>query len=373
MQQFDSLISEIKGLHSVMEQSAAKAINRHITVRNWLIGFYIIEFEQKGSNRATYGDRLLEVLAEKLATNGLSFRNLKLFRQFYLAYPQIGQTVSAQLQYFDVQPFIKNLPSGGTISDNALAPIDNIISTTDQVDSNTLISKLSFSHFSLLLPLRNVESRAFYESECIKGNWSVSELKRQINTLYYERSGLSIDKQKLRLHANETSEKTNMADLIKSPFTFEFLGLKAKDVVYENDLQQALIDNLEEFLIELGHGFCFEAKQKRITIGGEYFFIDLVFYHRILKCHVLVELKTKEAKHEHIGQLKTYINYYKKEIAQPSDNPPVGLLLVTDQNKALIEYAVADSDMPLFVSKYIVELPTKEELEIFINKELAQL
>ncbi|MCF2516347.1 DUF1016 domain-containing protein [Dyadobacter sp. CY351] len=160
---------------------------------------------------------------------------------------------------------------------------------------------------------------------------------------------------------------------ILSPFTFEFLGLKAKDVVYENDLQQALIDNLEEFLIELGHGFCFEAKQKRITIGGEYFLFDLVFYHRILKCHVLVELKTKEAKHEHIGQLKTYINYYKKEIAQPSDNPPVGLLLVTDQNKALIEYAVADSDMPLFVSKYIVELPTKEELEIFINKELAQL
>lgn len=373
MQQFDSLISEIKGIHSVMEQSAIKAINKHITVRNWLIGFYIIEFEQNGADRANYGDRLLDIMAEKLATNGLGARNLKLFRQFYLAYPQIVQTVSAQLQYFGLQPIMKNFMLHNDDGGGRNFLPDVKILEVHQVDSNTLISKLSFSHFSLLLPLKSLESRAFYESECIKGNWSVSELKRQINTLYYERSGMSIDSEKLSLHVNETSEKANLADLIKSPFTFEFLGLKAKEVVYENGLQQALIDNLEEFLIELGHGFCFEAKQKRITIGGEYFFIDLVFYHRILKCHVLVELKTNEAKHEHIGQLKTYINYYKKDIMQPSDNPPVGLLLVTDQNKALIEYAVADSDMPLFVSKYIVELPTKEELEIFIKRELAQL
>lgn len=198
-------------------------------------------------------------------------------------------------------------------------------------------------------------------------------MKRQISTLYYERSRMSIEPQKLSLHVNESSEKASLANLIKSPFTFEFLGLKAKEVIYENELQQALIDNLEEFLIELGHGFCFEAKQKRITIGDEYYFIDLVFYHRILKCHVLIELKTKEVKHEHIGQLKTYINYYKKEIMPAGDNPPVGILLVTDQNKALVEYAVADSDMSLFVSKYLIELPSKEQLEMFIKKEIAQL
>nr|WP_293925913.1 PDDEXK nuclease domain-containing protein [Sphingobacterium sp. UBA6320] len=156
---------------------------------------------------------------------------------------------------------------------------------------------------------------------------------------------------------------------MKSPFTFEFLGISPKDVVYENDLEKALLDHLETFLLEMGHGFCFESKQKRILIGGEYFFIDLVFYHRILKCHVLVELKVDEAKHEHIGQLKTYVNYYKKEIMQKDDNPPVGILLVTNQNKALVEYAIADSDQQLFVSKYLLELPSEKELIAEIQRE----
>ncbi|MEO6284743.1 MAG: PDDEXK nuclease domain-containing protein [Dyadobacter sp.] len=240
-------------------------------------------------------------------------------------------------------------------------------------DSEKLISRLSFTHLVQLLPIGYQAKREFYETECMKGNWSVSELKRQINTLYFERSGISINSNELTRHVNRNSEKLQISDIIKSPFTFEFLGLKSKQVVYENDLEQALVDNLEEFLIELGHGFCFEAKQKRITIGGEYFFIDLVFYHRILKCHVLIELKTNEVKHEHIGQLKTYINYYKKEVMLEGDSPPVGLLLVTDQNKALVEYAVADSDMGLFVSKYLVELPSKEQLELFIKKELSQI
>ncbi|MGG7662632.1 PDDEXK nuclease domain-containing protein [Dyadobacter sp. BHUBP1] len=224
-----------------------------------------------------------------------------------------------------------------------------------------------------MLPLREPEKRAFYERQCIKSNWSVAELKRQINTLYYERSGISLDPEALARSVEEHAERPCITDIIKSPFTFEFFGLKAKDVVYENDLEQALVDNLEAFLIELGHGFCFEAKQKRIIIGDEYFFVDLVFYHRILKCHVLIELKTNEVRHEHIGQLKTYINYYKKEIMAQDDNPPVGLLLVTDQNRALVEYAVADSDTQLFVSKYVVNLPSNEQLQNFIQNELTQM
>jgi predicted nuclease of restriction endonuclease-like (RecB) superfamily len=204
----------------------------------------------------------------------------------------------------------------------------------------------------------------------MKGNWSVSELKRQINSLYFERSGMSNNPEKLSRIVQENSAALVPADIIKSPFTFEFLGLKAKDVVYESDLEQALIDHLEEFLLELGHGFCFEAKQKRLTIGGKYYFIDLVFYHRILKCHVLVDLKMKEVEHENIGQLKTYINYYKKNIMLPDDNPPVALLLVTENDKELVEYAVADSDRDLFVSKYVLELPSTKQLEEFIRKEL---
>lgn len=195
------------------------------------------------------------------------------------------------------------------------------------------------------------------------------ELRRQINTLYYERSGISKKPEQLSKVVNQKAERLAPEDIIKSPFTFEFLGLSAKNVVYENDLEKALLEHLENFLLEMGHGFCFEAKQKRILIGDEWFFIDLVFYHRVLKCHVLVELKVDEAKHEHIGQLKTYVNYYKKEVMQADDNPPVGILLVTNQNKALVEYAIADSDQQLFVSKYLLELPSKKELIAAIERE----
>jgi predicted nuclease of restriction endonuclease-like (RecB) superfamily len=246
----------------------------------------------------------------------------------------------------------------------------NSLTNDLQVPPGKLINSLSFTHLTLLFPIADALKRTFYEIECIKGNWSVSELKRQINSLYFERSGMSNNPEKLSRIIHEKSQALVPTDIIKSPFTFEFLGLKAKDVVYESDLEKALIDHLEEFLLELGHGFCFEAKQKRITIGSQYYFIDLVFYHRVLKCHVLIDLKMKEVEHENIGQLKTYINYYKKNIMLPDDNPPVALLLVTENNKELVEYAVADSDQDLFVSKYILELPSTKQLEEFIRKEL---
>ncbi|MDR1022721.1 MAG: PDDEXK nuclease domain-containing protein [Prevotellaceae bacterium] len=236
-----------------------------------------------------------------------------------------------------------------------------------------LLQKLSFSHITLLLPIDNPLKRLFYEVECIKGTWSVRELKRQIDSLYFERSGLSQNPALLSKLTQEKSEPSTMLDAIKSPFVFEFLGLKPKQVVYESDLEQALIEHLEEFLVELGNGFCFESRQKRIMIGSEYYFCDLVFYHRILKCHVLVELKVGGFLYEHIGQLKTYINYYRKVVMRPDDNPPVGILLVTNRNNALIEYATADSDKEIFVSKYVLELPDKEQLAKFISNEYAKL
>ncbi|GGH40917.1 hypothetical protein GCM10007423_36320 [Dyadobacter endophyticus] len=368
MADFNALVTTIQETNFTLQQSASKAINRYLTIRNWLIGFHIVEFEQNGEDRAKYGQRLVDELAEVLDTAGLGARNLKVFRQFYLAYPQIVQTLSAQLNGLKLTTsnnFPRTASTTGCLASEG--------SRQSSVDPEILLSRLSFSHLTLLLPLHEPEKRGFYEKQCIKSNWSVAELKRQINTLYYERSGMSLDQEALGRSVDENAQRPGIADIIKSPFTFEFLGLKAKDVVYESDLEQALVDNLEAFLIELGHGFCFEAKQKRMVIGDEYFFVDLVFYHRILKCHVLIELKTNEVKHEHIGQLKTYINYYKKEIMNLDDNPPVGLLLVTDQNRALVEYAVADSDMQLFVSKYVVSLPSKEQLQTFIQNELAQM
>lgn len=378
---FDLLVHTIHDTHTTLQQSAIKAINKHLTIRNWLIGFYIVEFEQKGEDRARYGEKLLQNLADSLNQNSLSYRNLRLFIQFYLLYPQISETIKEQFSQLNLQslnwqsPIAKSLSveKQSDINWQSIANLKNVPGNAYEISPDKLLAKLSYTHLVQLFPINDPLKRTFYESACIKGNWSVSELKRQINTLYFERSGMSLNPEKLSLDVQENVEKVRAADIIKSPFTFEFLGLKSRDTVYENELEQALVDHLEEFLIELGHGFCFESKQKRITIGDEYFFIDLVFYHRILKCHVLVELKTNEVKHEHIGQLKTYINYYKKEIMLEGDNPPVGILLVTDQNKALVEYAVADSDMALFVSKYILELPSKEQLEVFIKSELNQL
>lgn len=370
-----NFLTNVISTHADFQQDAVKAINVYLTTRNWLIGFYIVEFEQKGEDRAKYGDKILSILAKSLNINGLGSRNLSLYRQFYFEYPSIVQTVSAQLR--DMRTKIQ-------LEDNHILkhPVFNQLITDEVRDLGNrssriikpqiLISNLSFSHFALLMAIKEQDKRQFYENETINGAWSINELKRQINTLYYERSDRSKRPDQLKAVVNDQAERINFAQLIKSPFTFEFLGLKSKDAVYENDLEQALIDNLEGFLLELGHGFCFEAKQKRIIIGDEYYFVDLVFYHRILKCHVLIELKTDEIKHEYIGQLKTYINYYKKEMMRSGDNPPVGILLVTKNKQALVEYAMADSDAQLFVRKYILELPSKQQLEDFMSNELTQ-
>jgi predicted nuclease of restriction endonuclease-like (RecB) superfamily len=301
--------------------------------------------------------------------------------QFKSTYPQIAQSPSEQLSQFGINSRsirqsptdklqINDYQSFGIVH-SPNAQFDAPISPDLQVPPEKLIARLSFTHLVQLLPISEPLKRTFYEIECMKGNWSVSELKRQINSLYFERSGMSKHPEKLSRIVQENAEALLPADIIKSPFTFEFLGLKAKDVVYESDLEQALIDNLEAFLLELGHGFCFEAKQKRILIGDQYYFIDLVFYHRVLKCHVLIDLKMKAVAHENIGQLKTYIHYYKKHILLPGDNPPVALLLVTENDEALVEYAVADSDQQLFVSKYVLELPSTQQLADFIRKELS--
>jgi predicted nuclease of restriction endonuclease-like (RecB) superfamily len=377
---FSELKQGIQTLSDSFRQNAALAVNTHLTVRNWLIGFYIVEFEQNGEDRAKYGAKLLQNLADGFNEDGLSYRNLKLYRQFYSAYPQvrafvpgfvqkhfgsIGQSVSAQLQIPENQD--------KEIGQSLTAQFGNQQVTSKFLPAEKLLAKLSFTHLAQLLPIEDPLKRLFYEIECIKGTWSVRELKRQINSLYYERSGMSRNPAMLSGITQTSVEPGNMLDTIKSPFTFEFLGLKAKDVVYESDLEQALIEHLEDFLMELGHGMCFEARQKRLIIGGEYYFVDLVFYSRILKCHVLCELKVSGFSHEHIGQLKTYVNYYRKEVMRPDDNPPVGILLVTDKNQALVEYAMADSDRDIFVSKYMLELPTQEQLIRFVNDEVTKL
>lgn len=370
---FNSLVTNITQTHASLQQATASAINRHLTIRNWLIGFYIVHFEQKGEDRAKYGDLLLKKLAGYIKIKGLSETNLRLNRQFYLYYPQvyealpnelkknlieIHQTVSDEFQLNENQLIKGNI--------TATAPINGI-------PADKLLTKLSFSHFAELIQLKDDLKRLFYEVESIKGNWSVRELNRQINSLYFERCGMSLRPDKLSAMITDKAEKFQPEDVIKSVYAFEFLGLHPKEVVEESQVETALLNNLQDFMLEMGHGFCLEARQKKILIGDEYYFIDIVFYHRILKCHVLLELKMEKFQHWSAGQLNTYLNYYKKEVMQADDNPPVGILLVTNKNETLVEYATAGMDNKLFVSKYLAVLPDKNQLERLVMEELGKL
>ena len=358
---FDSLVTAIVHLHHQTQDYAAKAVNVALTLRNWLIGYRIVEFEQQGNDRAAYGQKLLPALAERLSAAGLKrvdVRELRRFRLLYEVYPQIRESVTpellASLGAEDLQQPLKALP---VPKRESVAP--------------QLLQRLSFTHLNELIQLPDSTQRCFYEIECIRGNWSVRELRRQIASLYYERSGLSKDKTNLSAMAHAAAETLQPAHIIRDPYVFEFLGLRSRDVMAESDLEDALLDRLQDFLLELGHGICFEARQKRILIGDEYFFIDLVFYHRVLKCHILVELKTDTFQHEHLGQLNTYVAYYKKHQMTSGDQPPIGILLCTRKNDALVEYALGDLSNKVFVSRYAVELPKKEEMERFIAQ-LAQ-
>jgi predicted nuclease of restriction endonuclease-like (RecB) superfamily len=371
-----TLTENVINIHQTLQSSAANAINRLLTMRNWLIGYYIVEYEQKGEDRAKYGDKVISNLATNLnQVEGFSQRNLKLYRQFFLSYPQLSDPIFLYLKNNSITG--QSLIAQSHNFSNSINEIGQSLIAQSKpaslIPPDKLFKNLAYTHFIQLLPIEEPIKRTFYELECIKGNWSVRELKRQINSLYFERSGLSKKPDKLSEIVQKQIDPQEPKDIIKNIYTFEFLGLPLKDVVEESDFETALLNHLQEFLIELGHGFCFEARQKRILIGDEYYFIDLVFYHRILKCHVLVDLKVEEFKHSNVGQLNTYLNYYKDVIVQPSDNPPVGILLVTDKNDALVQYATAGMNENLFVQKYLLELPSKQQLENYILKELPNL
>jgi predicted nuclease of restriction endonuclease-like (RecB) superfamily len=241
------------------------------------------------------------------------------------------------------------------------------------VPAELLLKRLSYTHLVQLMPIDDPLKRSFYEVECIKGTWSVSALKRQLHSLLYERTGLSRKPEQVVSHLEDTTPLSSPMDIVKSVYSFEFLEISNQFAVEESELETALLDHLQEFLLELGRGFCLEARQQKILIGDEYFFIDLVFYHRLLKCHVLVDLKMGAFNHNDAGQLNTYLNYYKAEVTPPEDNPPVGILLVTHKNNALVQYATAGMDNHLFVSKYLVQLPDTVQLQTFIQEELRRL
>ena len=369
---FESLVSHIDTVQHALQAQAAHAVNLSLTARNWLIGYYIVEFEQNGEDRAAYGEQLLKKLELRLNTKGLTERRFREFRRLYQVYPQLQSPV---VQYIVSHSEIRHTLSAEfvePIRHTPTAELQNVDIQTEnwQMPASKLFNKLPYSHLKFISKIENPVKRSFYEMESVRGCWSARELERQIHSLYYERSGLSQNKKALSVLVQQQAAQLQPKDVINTPVTLEFLGLNERALVTEDDLEQSILDNLQNFLLEMGHGFCFEARQKRILIDGDYYFADLVFYHRILKCHIIVELKIDRFRHEYASQLNMYLNYYKSEVMQHDDNPPVGILLCTEKGDTLVKYATAGLDPNIFVQKYMIELPTEEEIKVFISKEM---
>ena len=351
--------------------SARMTISRGVDLvqvyTNFEIGRRIVDQEQKGKGRAKYGQEVIKALAERLTAEfgkGFSITNLKSMRQFYLQNrhritpPQFdhfdksgkSQSLTGQLaETNDTQSFFRKVPA----------------SETGQSPTETSPSRqfcLSWTHYIFLLTVKNPDERSFYEIESAEQGWTVRELKRQFDSSLYERLALSRDKAGIRKLATEGLVVSNSTDILKEPLVLEFLGLEERHRYSEGDLETALIDNLEHFLLELGKGFLFEARQKRFTFDGEHFFVDLVFYNRLLRCYVLIDLKLGRLTHQNLGQMLMYVNTFDREIKLPEENPTIGIILCRQKNKAIVEITLP-KDTNIHAREYQLYLPSKEQLQ----------
>ncbi len=354
----NELVHSIQSANKFFLDQTQRQVNTALTLRNWVIGYYIVEYEQKGEDRAEYGKRLVRnicALLREAGIKGLSFTILHTCKQFYQAYPQIVRSVPEQLQ----------------IDGNQSIEIVQTVSEQFKVRQNPvdiLLGRLSFSHFIELIKIETPLKRLFYETEALVNNWSVRELQRAIDSMLYERTGLSKDKEAV-LEPHRKGSGLKPADVFRSPYFLDFLGLEEKPSYVETDLEQAIIGHLQAFLIEMGRGFCFEARQKRITFDNTHYRIDLVFYHRLLRCHVLIDLKMGKFSPADAGQMHMYLNYFKENEAAEGDNPPIGIILCTDKSETLVKYATAGLPHHVFVSRYMTSLPSEQDLEKIVLEE----
>ena len=337
-----NIFASIKDIINTARNNIARTVNSEMVNCYWNIGKYIYE-AQGNKSRADYGTYLIKYLSERLTKEfgkGFSTRNLLLMKKFYEQFPlieQIVQTVSAQFNVFSFYP---------------------------------LLSKLTWSHISILLSIDNETRRNFYIKESIECNWSVRQLERQIHSFYYERLLASQDKETVKNEINITEpdleSKINPLSIFKDPYVLEFLNMKENKKYLEKELESKIINNLQDFILELGKGFTFVGRQKRITIDGDHYYIDLVFYNVILKCYVLIDLKIGKVKHQDMGQMDMYINYFDKEIIRENDNPTIGIVLCTEKNTAVVKYSTLNDNKRLFISKYMDYLPTEKELTDYV-------
>ena len=367
----ERLTNTIQETNQFFINRVQKQVNVTMTLRNWIIGCHIVEYEQSGEDRAEYGKKVLETVAVRLkekGIKGMAETNLKLFRMFYNTYPQIRQTLSDELQLNDLQ----HIKISQTLSDKSFSKkhndIKKRIDAADLKQVSLLINSLSFSHFIELLKADTTVKRRFFEVQAINNNWGVRDLKRAIDSLLFERTGLSTSKKEtLKKHIVQNDVKPE--DVFRNTYILEFLGLEEKSSYSESDLEESIITNLQNFLIEMGRGFCFESRQKRITFDNKHYRIDLVFYHRILKTHILLDLKIGEFDHSDSGQMNVYLNYYKDNESTKGDNDPIGIILCSGKNEALVKYATMGLPQQVFVSKYLTNLPSEADLQKIIMEE----
>lgn len=348
----DVLYKNIAEILKESRRAAYRAVNFAMTRCYWHIGRIIIEEEQSGKHRADYGQFLIKELSKRLTADfgkGFTISNLKYMRQFYLTYPKVNSLHSESSEE----------------KGHALR---------DQFDEkvHALRDELSWTHYRLLLKVENEQARQFYEAETVNSNWSTRELERQINSLLFERLAMSRDKAEVLQLSKEGQILREAKDIIKDPFILEFLDLPDNTNFLERDLEQALLDKLQNFLLELGKGFAFVARQKRITVDGEHFYVDLVFYNFILKCFVLIDLKLRKLRHEDIGKMDFYVRWFEKEEKSASDNPTIGLILCSAKNDAMARYTLLEESKQIFASRYKLYLPTEEELRRELEQERAQ-
>ncbi|HPI02787.1 MAG TPA: PDDEXK nuclease domain-containing protein [Candidatus Goldiibacteriota bacterium] len=318
--------SKIRVILNEARLKVYKAVNTVMVRAYWEIGRVIVEQEQKGSKKAEYGGKLLENLSKRLSLEfgqGFDASNLSNMRKLYLTYPIL----------------------------------------------DALRQELSWTHYRILIRIDNKQARDFYEIECAVNHWSARELERQKSTLLFERLALSKNKKEVMKMAKKGQELQTYGDMIKDPYILEFTGLPADRKMYENSLEQALIENLSKFLLELGKGFTFVASQKRISFEGEHYYIDLVFYNTILKCYMLIDLKIGRLKHQDIGQMQMYVNYFDRELKEKNDNPTVGLILCEDKKDTVIKYTLPENNKQIFASRYKLYLPTEKELRNELNRD----
>ncbi|MBY0481162.1 MAG: PDDEXK nuclease domain-containing protein [Chitinophagaceae bacterium] len=322
-----SIIPDIKLIITTARDKAIRAVDNERTIMHWQIGKRIFEEEQQGKERAGYGEYLTKYISEQLMPEfgtGFSKRQIELFRQFYRIFPI----------------------------------------------ANTLYSQLSWSQYKLLIRLDNEDIRAFYIAEAVKNNWNVRQLERQIYSSLYERLLMSNDKESVLAVAKNEKLPSNAKEIIKDPMYLEFLGLKREASYYERDLEQAIITHLQDFLLEIGNGFSFVARQKRIHIDDDEFFVDLVFYNRLLQCFVVIEIKTQKLTHQDIGQLQMYVNYYDRIEKLEHENPTIGILLCANKNDAVVKFTLPQDNKNIVASQYKLYLPSEKQLLEEVNKEL---